>query len=458
MGDAKRSSAGLRGFAAFGTALLVAGFLAARAFLPEWTSTAYSGVECIKTATRDLALAGATLSSPKIATRTRTSAGVLVERAFRRLGVEAPTALRVLGAPVGPVIEGTLAMPGAAPGPVTIALDPDGRIMRLDWLPGGQAVEFATPDDKTRAARKAMSESLSKVLLFPGDELLEEREYPLGNTTAIVRPIRSATPGRPAESLVRLVVPNALVSLSRELEDPEAGSFLAPAGEVSGQLAKAIPALLLAFGTAILFAILLFRRRISFRAGLFLGAGIGVSMLLGGLSGDPSSSGAITGAIVMLTYLVVGAFAVILWTVAESLLRDAVPNFTTSLDAFSYGRLLPRGGRALLAGLAGGAAFLGVSLLVPALAARFAPHLGPTDVTFRLALFQGPRSPFFEGVYDSASFVLLFALLRFRLDRVAWLLTIGLWGLWISTALPVHSALALPLGLALATILGFVFR
>ena len=35
------------------------------------------------------------------------------------------------------------------------------------------------------------------------------------------------------------------------------------------------------------------------------------------------------------------AFA--LWAVAESLLRDTVPGFTTSLDTFAAGRLGPRG-------------------------------------------------------------------------------------------------------------------
>jgi hypothetical protein len=311
---------------------------------------------------------------------------------------------------------------------VTLALDPEGRIVRLDWLPGGQTIEFTTPDVKTRAARRATADKLQEELLVrPGEELLEEREFVTGNTSVMVRAIRGNA-GRPAEGVVRVVVPNALVSLSREPADPQGGAALSPGRDLTGQLAKAVPGILLAFGTAILFAILLFRRRISFRAGLFLAVGIGGSVLIGGLSGEPASAGVITGLVVLLTYLVMGAFTVILWTVAESLLRDAVPNFTTSLDAFSYGQLLPRGGRALLGGLAGGAAFLGVSLLVPALAARFAPHLGPTGLTFQLPLFEGQRSPFFEGVYDSASFVLLFALLRFRLDRAAWLLPIGLWG------------------------------
>ena len=40
-----------------------------------------------------------------------------------------------------------------------------------------------------------------------------------------------------------------------------------------------------------------------------------------------------------------------LWAVAESLLRDTVPGFSTSLDAFVARRLGPRGGVAILSGL-----------------------------------------------------------------------------------------------------------
>lgn len=104
MGDAKRSSAGpsgLRAFAVFGGALLVVGVLAARVYLPEWAPVTYSGVDSLKGASEQLARVGARLTSPSIATRTRSSGGRLVERAFRTQGREAPALLRLLGIPVG---------------------------------------------------------------------------------------------------------------------------------------------------------------------------------------------------------------------------------------------------------------------------------------------------------------------------------------------------------------------
>lgn len=103
-----------------------------------------------------------------------------------------------------------------------LALDPEGRIVRLDWLPGGQTIEFTTPDEKTRAARWATADKLQEELLVrPGEELLGgAAEFVTGNTSVVVRAIRGNA-GRPAEGVVRVVVPNALVSLSREPADPQ---------------------------------------------------------------------------------------------------------------------------------------------------------------------------------------------------------------------------------------------
>ncbi|MCM3877814.1 MAG: serine/threonine-protein phosphatase, partial [Thermoanaerobaculia bacterium] len=146
--------------------------------------------------------------------------------------------------------------------------------------------------------------------------------------------------------------------------------------------------------------------------------------------------------------------------VAESLLRDTVPGFTTSLDAFTAGRLGPRGGRAILAGLGGGAALMGVSLLAfSAAALAVSSGVWPSSPSFPYPLFQAQKGPFYEGAFDTALFALFVALFRFVLPRrFASAAAAVLFALYSSIAMPLHPwGAGFALTLAFAAVLLWAF-
>jgi hypothetical protein len=101
----------------------------------------------------------------------------------------------------------------------------------------------------------------------------------------------------------------------------------------------------------------------------------------------------------------------ILWSCAESLLRSTDADFTTSLDALRAGRIGPRGGRALLVGLALGAALAGVRLGLLALA-EVVPRVWSSGPSLTLPIAQSMASPVASGVLHAAWVALLLALAR----------------------------------------------
>ena len=149
-----------------------------------------------------------------------------------------------------------------------------------------------------------------------------------------------------------------------------------------------------------------------------------------------------------------------LWAVAESLLRDTVPGFTTSLDSFVARRLGPRGGVAILSGLGAGASVVGITLLAfAATALSAASGVWPTAPSFPYPLFQPHRGPFYEGTFLAAILILFVALLRFVLPRT-WAGTLGaiLFGLYLSSSVPLAPwGAALALGLLFALVFRSVF-
>ncbi len=185
-----------------------------------------------------------------------------------------------------------------------------------------------------------------------------------------------------------------------------------------------MPALVVFLAVGVAFGLLLYRRRLGFRIAIFLAALALLYEVLGGVSSEELSAGgfvafAIGIRIFSLLYLLA------LWAVAESLLRDTVPGFTTSLDSFVARRLGPRGGVAILSGLGAGAATIGITLLAFSAAALAAGRgAWPTGPSFAYPLFQTQKGPFFEGTFDAAIFVLFVALLRFVLPRL-WAGTLG---------------------------------
>ncbi|MBK9968446.1 MAG: serine/threonine-protein phosphatase [Holophagales bacterium] len=396
-----------------GLVVLAAGAVAAYRVLPEWQPLGVSKAAALKTASEEMAAAGATLLAPKASVRNGLASSEL-ERAYRRLGREAPEWLARHGALASWVVAGELRVPGLGTGQTEIAIGRDGTVRRVEFT-SGSVFRVATPTGELEGARERFASALL-VRLARGAKVGPSADYESGN--AIVRVFSLATEGKgPREVVTRLAPTGAMLILSRELSDPGVGARYEKLTFRS--LAIAVPLFgLVGLLVVVLFGVLLFRRRLGFRIAIGLGLlGFAGMILSGSLFELRGQSGVMAGFLV--TGRILMAVALVgYWAVAESMLRDTVPGFTTSLDAVAAGRLSPRLGRALLGGLGLGAAVAGLRLLVASgVAAAGIPGVHPEAPSYVLPLFGGIANAFLEGPYAAATLVLGAALFRFVLPR-----------------------------------------
>lgn len=435
-----------------GFALLGAGLAAAFAVLPEWRTVPPRPMNAVESARAAMRDAGATLTKPALVFEARPNLASEFERAYRRLGADARTYLETTGGAFAWTVKGAVSVPGGGAGPVEIALSPDGSVQSVDWSPEGSI--FEGPDEKTRAARRAFAAKLEDLVRGGRTKAGEELSFPATNVMVRIQPLEAAA-GAPAENVQTLESGGIKLSVSRRLRDPEAPRHFNAEG-IARRLYRFIPSLVVFLAVGVAFGLLLYRRRLGFRIAIFLTALALLYEVIGGVSSEELSAGgfvafAIGIRIFSLLYLLA------LWAVAESLLRDTVPGFTTSLDSFVARRLGPRGGVAIFSGLGAGAATIGITLLAFSAAALAAGRgAWPTGPSFAYPLFQTQKGPFFEGTFDAAIFVLFVALLRFVLPRL-WAGTLGaiLFALYLSSAMPLHPWGA---GLALCLLYALVFR
>ncbi len=418
--------------------------MAAFSTLPEWRVPLPRG-RFLEKVRSDVASAGGKLTKARVRLKDGASR---YERAYRLLGPAATAYLTERDGAVLRWIDGTLEIPGGGTGPVAIELSPSGAPVSIDWAPGGSIFTFSAQRPEEVKARRDFLSRISPVLLEGRERTGEEVEAQVpNNPPARVERLRPV-PGRPAEVLTTAIMANGVTGLTRELEDPHAPSRFSASGALRKVLVAGTPRVVLGLGVVGLLLALLIKRRLSFRIALRLGLLAAVSMLIGGVgpTGSAVGGGLVVAAIVG-SHVVSLLFVVALWAVAESLLRDTVPGFTTSLDGLASGRLGPRAGVALLSGLGAGAALAGLRLLLHA-AAVWAVSAGvrPTAPSFSLPLFGGFSSPFLEGPFLTALFVLPVALFRFVLPRgVANAAGATLFALYVSVTVPLH-----PWGAALA--------
>jgi serine phosphatase RsbU (regulator of sigma subunit) len=435
-----------------GAVLLAAGLAAAFAVLPEWRAAPPPSPNAVETARVAMRDAGATLTRPVLSLAARPNLSSDFERAYRRLGDGAHAYLVATGGAFAWTVKGVVSVPGGGAGPVEIAFLPSGSIQSVEWSPEGSI--FEGPDEKTRTARRAFSAKVADLVRGDRRKSGEELTFPATNVFVRVQPLEAA-PGAPAENVQTVESGGIKIAVSRRLRDPDAPGIFNAQG-IARRLYRFIPSLVVFLAVAVAFGLLLYRRRLGFRIALFLAALALVYEVLGGISTEELSGGgllafAVGFRIFALLYLLA------LWAVAESLLRDTVPGFSTSLDSFVARRLGPRGGVAILSGLGAGASIVGLSLLAFAAAALSAAYgAWPTAPSFPYPLFQAQKGPFYEGTFDAAIFILFVALLRFVLPR-RWAGTLGsvLFALYLSSRVPLA-----PWGAALALCLlyALVFR
>ncbi len=438
-----------------GALLLAAGLFAALRVLPEWRAPNPRPSGLIEKARAIASSAGATLSRASVGLEGRPDATTTFERAYRRLRGEAPPYLEATGGAMAWIVSGSLDVPMAGAGPGQFAFLPDGSLQAFQWSPAGSL--FGATDTKAQPLRRAFFDRIEMPLAAGQGRVGSEFEFSGGNAVIRVHPLEHA-PGAPAECLVLQERGNVFFSASRQLSDPDAAKRFNPEG-ITRQLYKFVPAVLLFLLVVTLFGVLLYKRRLAFRIGIALVLLALVYEIAAGLGDDANVGGLVGFVIAVRIFLLL--YLLGLWTVAESLLRDTVPGFTTSLDAFAAGRLGPRGARAILAGLGGGAALVGVSLLAFSAAALASPSgVWPSAPSFPYPLFQAQKGPFFEGAFDTALFVLFVALFRFVVPRrFASVAAAALFGLYTSVSMPLHPwGAGLALALALAVVLLWAFE
>lgn len=333
---------------AFGLLLAVLGLVAALRTLPEWQPAPPRRAAWIERVTGVAARAGGRLAHPRLVFGGRGSVGEsMYERAFRRLPArEAVRYLTESGAVVGFRVSGTLEVPGAESGPADFGLDADGRLQYFRWTYAGPFLGVSRIDEARQKSHAAFVEKLSEVLKDgPATQGVSYTTNGVLVSTSHLAP----RPGRPAESLVQVEPPGSIY-LSRQLSDPDALRQFGEGG-FGRLLAASLPFTLLALLVVVLFGVLLFKRRLGFRLGLLLTGLAFFSFLFGGFKPEVEASGTVFMVGFFLLRLAMLVFLFALWAVAESLLRDTVPGFTTSLDALAGGQLGPRVGRAHLVGL-----------------------------------------------------------------------------------------------------------
>jgi serine phosphatase RsbU (regulator of sigma subunit) len=435
-----------------GGAVLAAGLTAAFVVLPEWRVVPPRPLDAVESARVAMRDAGASLTKATLSFEARPNCSSDFERAYRRLASRARKYLESTGGAFAWTVKGTVSVPGGGAGPIRIALSPDGSIQAVDWSPKGSI--FEGPDEKTRAARRTFAASLEDLVRGGRKMTGQELTFPATNVMVRIQPLEAAQ-GEPAENVQTVESGGISLAVSRRLRDPDAPKLFNAEG-ITRRLYRFIPAVVVFLAVAVAFGLLLYRRRLGFRIAMFLTALALVYEAFGGISGEEAAAKsfiafAIGIRIFALLYLLA------LWAVAESILRDTVPGFTTSLDSFVARRLGPRGGVAILSGLGAGAATFGITLLAFVSAALGAPQgVRPSEPSFSYPLFQSQKGPFFEGTFNAALFVLFVALLRFVLPR-RWAGTLGaiLFALYLSLGMPLE-----PWGasLALCLLYALVFR
>ncbi|HSK75996.1 MAG TPA: PP2C family protein-serine/threonine phosphatase [Thermoanaerobaculia bacterium] len=378
-----------------GLLVFAAGAVPAGIFLPEWRTGDPLPEEAFRDRYAELvARVGLALApgEPRIRVVTRDPSihGPIQGLMDAEGGAGSPHLLRV---------EVFHAVRGPREGRLGIDFTFDGRPLTLAWWGSGLASLFERDASEDRLG---FAESLASLLLAPGESLGSRRTETVGAYPQALYPVLGS---RPPDSV--LVSTSGNVMAQRLGGPPTEERREAVHAAVDHAIALFGRGVLAFAGVAALFAVLLLKARI----GVANGAALALAALLT-LNPLPSETLGWTSwsaAAVALTIL----WIFLLWSSAESLLRTAAPEFTTSLDALRAGRLGPRGGRGLLLGFAFGAALAGLRLGLPALAAVL-PGTRAVGLSLRLPISQALSSPVADGIGLAAGVALALALaLRF---------------------------------------------
>ncbi|MFL6234754.1 MAG: PP2C family protein-serine/threonine phosphatase, partial [Thermoanaerobaculia bacterium] len=409
---------------ALGILVFAGGVTLALRWLPDWCTGPLPSKAFFAGRFRELApRAGARLAggAPRVSFNNRQKE---LEKKPRLLDAfDAATAASLGG---GLIVE--VRQPAVLPGArqareLIVSFLPSGDPSSLRW--GTQSESIKTVFSGSQPLSPAVQNDLTRLLLRPGETL----GAPVPSTDA--KGILTFYPivgSEPPQRIATTTTTNAgMILLQRQLGDTSPQNATVTPSDIAGLLWVAIP--LVAGVCTVLgaFLVLLGKRRIDLAGGGKIALLLLAVATFGILVADPTWTGALT---------IVGAFflclwAFLMWSTGESFLRAVMPGMMPELDTLRAGRLGQRGGRALIHGVAFGAALSGFELAVFAVAARL-PGLWPEEPILQLPLFR-ETTPLYQGVLLAAGVALALGLAyRFLPSR------------WAPWAAAVAAGLAIP--------------
>lgn len=290
--------------------------------------------------------------------------------------------------------------PGSRPaGNLFVDFSMDGRPQAVSWWGKSlfSGVGFPSLEDTERFVR-----TVAPVLLQPGESLGRSRsELVQNNVPLLLIPIEG---GPRRQHLLSMGMESVHVRVElrgQALTEPAVRSAKTIFAWATGiYLWRGLLALVLVLGT---FVVLLVKSRISLANGALLALAS-----LATLRPVPDIATG-SGGLILWEVGRIALWVFLLWSSAESLLRATGLGFTTSLDALRAGRLGPRGGRALLIGLAFGAGIAGLRLGLLSLAEAL-PGVWPEEPSVSLPVFGVRTSPVAGGIVLAATVALALAL------------------------------------------------
>ncbi len=424
---------------ALGALALAAGVALARAWLPEWQPVELPSRESFINRYRELARrAGVRLPSeePRVNLAKRDEdVEKLDAEVVDRLGPSRAAAVGA-GLLVDVKQEGVPPKIGAPARELRIRFLPSGDPVILRWSHLAEIFEDELKKEPGPSA--AVQARFARLLLRPGERFGPTSQSGAGAITkqATVDKENKGASFKNADEIVGLTYPvigsdppqhvvvtplpgGALRAIRKPsdagTDDGDKGSLIAAV------LLRVLPVMCGVVAVLVLFFLLMGRRRIDFVNGGLLAAGVLVVAAVPSLFADPSWIGALS--VVGAAFLALWVFLV--WCTSESYLRSLQPGLALGLDTLRTGRLGPRGGKALLYGVAAGAFLAGLRLAALALASHL-PRAWPENDSFRLPIF-GVQSPLNYGVILAASAALAIGLAsRFLPARsVPWAAAMG---------------------------------
>lgn len=237
---------------------------------------------------------------------------------------------------------------------LSIFFSADGAPRAAAWIRSQLLSSMATDNP---VAPRERAETFARLLMAPGESLRPPRNALISGSPALFYELAGSAP---AEHVRVLNLPGGSVIATR-------GYGTAAEGVERNTTFRWLDAgqtlirCLFVLGVLVLFFVLVGKGRIDVINGALL-AGILLLTLIPELLVHDVTPSTLLGYGLWMMIKVLWVFLV--WSAGESFLRSYQPNFTTSLDALRAGRLGPRGGRALLYGLALGVSLAGLRLSI----------------------------------------------------------------------------------------------